>query len=47
MIAIAGLQIVAGGVSAPSALDLHPISRTITDGFQGKEAGHGQTTQPQ
>ena len=41
--AIAALEIVAGGASVPSALQAHPTSRTTTDGFQGEEACHGQT----
>jgi hypothetical protein len=41
--AIAGLQIVAGGAPAPSALNPHSGSRTTTDSFQGNEARHGQT----
>ena len=32
MIAIAGLQIVTGGASAPPALKPHATPRTITDG---------------
>jgi hypothetical protein len=39
VIAIAGLQIVAGGVSAPPALHLHPMSRTITDGVLARVGG--------
>ena len=45
--AFAGLQIVAGGVSAPPALTPQPTLRTITDGFlclQSEEARHGETT---
>src|SRR6266480_2135476 len=45
--AIAGPQIVAGGVSAPLALDPHRSARTTTDGFpsfQSGEARHVQTT---
>jgi hypothetical protein len=30
--AIAGLEIVAGGASAPPALTAHPTARTITNG---------------
>ena len=32
MIAIAALEIVTGGASAPPALQPHPMSRTITNG---------------
>ena len=40
----AGLQIVTGGVSAPPALHLHPMPRTITDGVLGRvEGGHAET----
>ena len=35
--AIAGPQIVAGGVSAPSAPNPHSNPRTTTDGFQSEE----------
>jgi hypothetical protein len=40
-IAIADLQTDGGLISAPYALIPHRGPRTITDGFQGKEAGHG------
>jgi hypothetical protein len=43
VIAIAGLQIVTGGASAPPSLQPPPMSRTIADGFQGKEDGHAKT----
>ena len=44
MMAIAGLEIVAGGASAPPALHPHPTSRTITDGFLGRVGGgHGES----
>jgi hypothetical protein len=43
VIAIAGLEIVAGGASAPSALNPHPTPRTTADGLQGMEDGHAQT----
>jgi hypothetical protein len=43
MMAIAGPQIIAGGVSAPSALQPHPTPRTTADGLQGMEDGHAQT----
>jgi hypothetical protein len=44
VIAIAGLEIVAGGASAPPALNTpHSSPRTTTDGFPGEEARHGQT----
>jgi hypothetical protein len=43
MIAIAGPQIVAGAASAPPALHLHPMWRTITDGVLARvEAGHAE-----
>jgi hypothetical protein len=43
MIAIAGLQIVTGGASAPPALRARPTSRTITDGVLARvEAGHAE-----
>jgi hypothetical protein len=35
MMAIAGLQFVAGGVSAPPALTALPTSRTIANGVLG------------
>jgi len=35
VMAIAGLQIVTGGASAPPAFQPAPMSRTITDGIQG------------
>ena len=35
MMAIAGLQIIAGGTSAPPALTALPTSRTITNGVLG------------
>jgi len=38
--AIAGLQIVAGGASAPPALSTHPTSRTITNGVLGIAGGN-------
>ncbi len=37
MMAIAHLQIVAGGDRVP------PAPRTSTDGFKNSEAGHGET----
>jgi hypothetical protein len=41
--AIAGLQIVTGGASAPPALHLHPIPRTITDRVLARvEGGHAE-----
>jgi hypothetical protein len=41
--AIAGLQIVAGGASAPPALQPLSISRTITNGFAAPvEGGHAK-----
>ena len=43
MMAIAGSQIVAGGASAPSALQPRPTQRTTADGLQGMEDGHAQT----
>ena len=43
LMTIAGPQIVAGGASAPSALHLHPMSRTITDGVLARvEGGHAE-----
>jgi hypothetical protein len=39
VIAIAGPQIVAGGVSAPPALYPHPMWRTITNGVLGLVGG--------
>jgi hypothetical protein len=41
--AIAGLQILTGGASAPPALQTHPTSRATTDGFQGERVRLGQT----
>ena len=44
MMAIAGLQIVAGGASAPPALAPHPTPRTITNGVLARlEGGHAET----
>jgi hypothetical protein len=43
MSAIAGLQNVTGGASAPSGLNLRSNLRTTTDGLQGEEAHDGQT----
>jgi hypothetical protein len=43
MMAIARLQIVAGGDWVPPALSTHGGSRTTADGFQNNEARHGQT----
>jgi hypothetical protein len=43
VIAIADSEIVAGGAAAPSALHLHPMSRTITDGVLARvEGGHAE-----
>ena len=43
MMAIAGLEIVADGASAPPALQHHPMPRTITDGFPDVvEGGHAE-----
>jgi hypothetical protein len=41
--AIAGLEIVTGGVSAPPALGVHSSLRTTTNGFPDKEVRYGQT----
>jgi hypothetical protein len=38
--AIAGLQIVAGGISAPPAFTARPKSRTITNGVLGIVGGN-------
>jgi hypothetical protein len=41
VMAIAGLEIVAGGASVPPAFKAPPMSRTITNGVLGRvEAGH-------
>lgn len=41
--AIAGLEIVTGGASAPPALQPHSIPRTIADGVLARgEAGHAK-----
>jgi hypothetical protein len=44
VIAIAGLEIVTGGASAPPALQPHSTSRTITDGVLALvvEGGHAE-----
>ena len=42
--AIAGLQIVTGGASAPPALEPHDMQRTITNGVLARvEGGHAET----
>jgi hypothetical protein len=44
MMAIAALQIVTRGASAPPALQPHPMPRTITDGVLARvEGGHAET----
>ena len=44
MIAIAGLQIVTGGASAPPALNPHAMPRTITNGVLARvEGGRAET----
>ena len=45
LMAIADSEIAAGGASAPPALHLHPMSRTITDGVLARvEGGHAEAT---
>jgi hypothetical protein len=44
MMAFAGPQIVAGGASAPPALNPYAAPRTITDGVLARvEGGHAET----